>query len=62
VENEMRKPVKHPAEIVYTICHHEEIVFSVGICGVRLRVRTANRVRKGSTGDDRGPDEFDGHG
>ena len=47
----MRKPVKTSEGMGYTICRHEEIVFNVGICGVRVRVCPADRVREGAEGD-----------
>jgi hypothetical protein len=42
VENEMRKLVKTSQGMGYTIYRHEEIVFIVGICGVRMRMRPAD--------------------
>ena len=38
----MRKLVKNLQGMGYTTCCHEEIVFIVGICGVRMRVRPAD--------------------
>ena len=47
----MRKLVKTWQGMGYTICRHEEIVLDIGICGVRVRMRPADRVREGAEGD-----------
>ena len=38
----MRKLVKTSEGMGYTICRHEEIVFIVDVCGMRMHVRPAD--------------------